>query len=244
MENSAEEAKLTQEGKPPAPVRGTRSSIPRDDKNLVPWGENFFPWLAVNRLKANLDADRAALMRAHFNTYTAAMKKLEGGKKSTLLVAEKNAAKAIVTADIQGLIEFELRNPVFTEANLLEAGIRAVKTAYEHNKQITIHPNPDLDSNEINEVEVKIYPEGAAVCRIPRELDCRELEWAAAILDSAGSVIPEAKDCPLYGRGSRARFSIRVGPGHSGKRLILYARYTNHFPNPGPWSGPKGVTIK
>jgi hypothetical protein len=227
----------------PTAERGTLTSIPRDDKSLVQWGGNFYPWLDDKSVKANITAGRMTVLLGNFATYVTAVGNLEGGKKSELLVKQKDDAKAIVIADIEGLIEFELRNPEFSDAELLEGGIRVEKTVYEHDTQITIHPEPELASKEINEVEVKSRPEDAATgWFIPK--GCQLLEWVGIVVDTAGTVIPDPADCPLHGQSSRSRLTIRLGPGHSGKRLVIYARYTNHYPNPGPWGGPHGVTIK
>jgi hypothetical protein len=222
---------------------GTRGSIPRNDKDLVLWGGNFVPWVAANAGKMGLDEANVTVITGHYSVYKADVDSLGGGNSSERLVAQKNTSKAVFVADCEGLIEYELRKPGFSEAELLAGGVRVAKKTYARDTQIGEHPETEFRSRERNEVVVKTRCEDTANWGIPLGKRYRGVEYRGAILESDSSPVPAAEDCPISGGGSRSEFTVPLGAGHSGKWFILYVRYTNHFPNPGPWGGPTGVTI-
>ena len=223
--------------------RGLLSSIPLPDEEFVPWLGIFPPFLTANAGKGNYSAAKAAKTQGHADVYIASVTACAGGNKSPLLLARKNEAKAVIYADCVGFISFELRNPVFSDADLLEGGVKVAKKTYERDKKIVDVPANEFQGRTCNEVSVITYCSGTDDFSIPKKKGCRGLEGRGVILESSASPVPLAKDCPIVVTSTRHKFTIKFPEGSSGKYFTLYLRYTNNFPEPGSWSSPSGTTI-
>ena len=223
--------------------RGLVSSIPQKDAELVPWVGTFNLFLLANITKGGFLAAKVAKNVTAGGTYISAVEALEGGNASPLLLARKEAAKAVIVAGCAGFITFELCNPVFSDADLLEAGVKVGKKTIDRDKKIVVIPAWEFLAKFRNEVTIRSFCSGTIIFNIPRDKGCRVIGYCGAVREASTSPVPLAKDCPITGTSTRHKFTIKFPEGSSGKYFVLYLRYTNNFTEPGSWSGPSGTTI-
>jgi len=120
--------------------------IPRKDSELVQWGNNFADKLALYAGKWNIDPDVVAALAAALAAFKLWVAITDSPERNKVNVSAKNGARKEFVRQIRALANFQLRNPVITDAQRIELGLRV------HDSK----PTPILPPTEVPVLEIEL----------------------------------------------------------------------------------------
>lgn len=97
--------------------------IPSKDSELVPWSANFTAQVAKNAEVWSIPSDEVSALQTADAAFAALYAKADSPAKTTVIVAEKNAARKTLEGVIRTLAGFRLKNPVITDAQRIALGL-------------------------------------------------------------------------------------------------------------------------
>ncbi|MDR3308640.1 MAG: hypothetical protein LBS80_01655 [Tannerella sp.] len=120
--------------------------IPGKDSELVQWGNNFADKVAIYATKFGIDADTVAALAAALAAFKLWVAVTDGPERNKVNVSTKNAARKEFVNQIRALANFQLKNPVITDSQRLEMGLRV------HDAK----PTPILPPTEVPAMEIEL----------------------------------------------------------------------------------------
>jgi hypothetical protein len=135
--------------------------IPHRDSELTPWGDNFTEKVAENAAKWEIPAAEVTELQTAYDTFAALQKKADSPAKTSVIVAEKNAARDVFVGLVRKLVGFRLKNPVITDAERIAMGLNVRDTTLTTVPVPTTRPELDIDVVDFRRLKVVFHDQGS-----------------------------------------------------------------------------------
>jgi hypothetical protein len=97
--------------------------IPKKDSELVAWSANFTEQIVANAPAWGISYDEVNLLQTANSEFAALHAQADSPNKTSVIVAEKNAARKRLKAKIRELVGFQLKTPIITDAQRIAMGL-------------------------------------------------------------------------------------------------------------------------
>ncbi|MDR2385375.1 MAG: hypothetical protein LBD80_06945, partial [Tannerella sp.] len=104
--------------------------IPKRDSELVAWGANFTTGVAANASAWGIPSNEVSALKTANTAFATLHAKADSPAKTSIIVAEKNAARTTLERIIRTLAGFRLKNPIITDAQRIALGLHVRDTTY------------------------------------------------------------------------------------------------------------------
>jgi hypothetical protein len=162
----------------------------------------------------------------------------ENGNSGPADTAAKDAARAALTAFLEEFVGSYIRhNKLWTPEELINAGFPE-PTVPSTLKQVLESLVVSLRQNENAFILAHGQCKSIKGRGMPPFANVIFFVWDYR---NADGTWPKAAECRYNLISFTASATIEVSPEEKAREIVVYGRYHNHFPKPGPWSD--GVTI-
>jgi hypothetical protein len=131
--------------------------IPAKDSELTPWSANFTAQIEANALAWGIPADEVAELRNANDTFAKLQVQADSPARTTVIVAEKNAARTTLEGIIRKLAGFRLKNPIITDAERIAMGLHVRDAKPSTIAQPTTRPEIDIDVVDFRRLKVLFH---------------------------------------------------------------------------------------
>lgn len=205
--------------------------IPHKDSELVAWSANFAKQVADNAAAWEIPAAEVTDLQTAVAAFAALHAKADSPEKTTVIVAEKNAARKTLDVKIRALADFRLKNPVITDAQRLALGLHVRDTT-----QTTIGPPKTSLALELGVVgfrrlKVDFHDEESANKAKPYGTTGAVI--ACAVLDAPPANVAALTRTEL---ATRTPHILEFAEEERGKKVYVAACWENEKGEKGPWS--------
>jgi hypothetical protein len=135
--------------------------IPRKDAELVAWSANFAMQVGVNMDAWNISTQEVSELNGATQTFAALHAQTDSPARNAILVAEKNAARAVLVGLVRGLVNFRLRNPAITDAARIATGLHVRDTVRSPLPAPASRPEIDIDVFDVRRLKVHFHNMGS-----------------------------------------------------------------------------------
>jgi hypothetical protein len=135
--------------------------IPQKDSELAPWSANFTAQVVANATTWAIPTNEVTRLQTANTSFAALHAKADSPAKTSIIVAEKNAARKTLVAEIRALADFRLKNPIITNAQRIALGLHV-----RDNTPTTIpvpksRPELDIDVVDFRRLKVIFHDMGS-----------------------------------------------------------------------------------
>ncbi|MDR0348487.1 MAG: hypothetical protein LBH90_03210, partial [Tannerella sp.] len=142
--------------------------IPRKDSELVAWSANFTQGIAENATAWGISADEVSALQTAGDTFAALHAKAGSPTRNSVIVAEKNAARKTLEANIRALAGFRLKNPVIPSAARIALGLRVRDLTLSTIPVPATRPELDVEVLDVRRLKIHFHDMGSAGRARPR----------------------------------------------------------------------------
>jgi hypothetical protein len=100
-----------------------KSYLPKKDSELVTWTENFVMVLNQHGQAWGIPAEEVRVIQVALDTFKSLHTITKSPEKTSVIVAQKNEARTVLTSLIRGMVDFRLKNPIITNDQLIALGL-------------------------------------------------------------------------------------------------------------------------
>lgn len=205
--------------------------IPKKDSELLLWGTNFTGIVAAYAGKWTIDTGTVTDLQDAMTAYDMNLKIADGPNRNKVNVERKNVSRAVFVSKVRALVNYQLKNPVISDADRLMLGLRI------HDKTPSTLPVP----TEIPALGIEVHN--------PRQLSIvfrnADSESKAKPYGVNGAVIvyglpdtPPAKqsDLPRNVLATRTPHILEFEETERGRTVYIAICWQNEKGQKGPWS--------
>jgi hypothetical protein len=120
--------------------------IPKKDSELVSWGANFNSKVAAGASLWGIPSNEVTDLQNAYDAFVPLQKKADSPDKTTVIVAEKNAARKKYVELVRAMAGFRLKNPIITDAERIDMGLHVHDTTPTTIDVPKTRPNSSLTS--------------------------------------------------------------------------------------------------
>jgi hypothetical protein len=134
--------------------------IPKKDSEVVTWGSNFNSKVSANASNWGIPLEEVAELQSSYDVFVPLYKKADSPDSTTVIVAQKNAARKKYVALVRGMAGFRLKNPIITDAERLDMGLHvhdATPTTIDVPKT---HPDMLIEVLDFRRLNVSFHDQG------------------------------------------------------------------------------------
>jgi hypothetical protein len=212
--------------------------IPRKDSELVPWSANFTSQIETNAVAWSITTEEVAALRAANNSFAALHAKADSPASSSIVVEEKNAARAVLEGIIRTLAGFRLKNPIITDANRTALGLHIHDTTPSNIPVPTTRPEIDIDVVDFRRIKVIFHDMGSDSNAKPYGINGAVIIYA--VLDA-----PPADHSALTRSvlATRTPHVLEFPEEDRGKTVYVAICWQNEKGEKGPFSGIESAIV-
>jgi hypothetical protein len=205
--------------------------IPQKDSELVAWSSNFTTVVAANASAWGIPPDEVAALRTAYDLFAALQKQADSPAKTSIIVAEKNAAREALEAKIRGMVGFRLKNPIITDAQRIALGLHVHDTKPSNIPAPTSRPEIDIDVIDFRRLKVVFHDMGSESKAKPYGVNGAVIVYA--VLD-APPADPNALTRSVL--ATRTPHTLEFTEEERGKTVYVAICWQNEKGEKGPWS--------
>ncbi|MDR1171835.1 MAG: hypothetical protein LBL24_05205 [Bacteroidales bacterium] len=205
--------------------------IPRKDSELVPWGDNFNSKVAANTSQWGIPPNEVADLQNAYDIFVPLQKKADSPGRTAVITAEKNAARKNYIGLIRTMAGFRLKNPVITDAERIDMGLRVHDDTPTTITVPKTRPELNIDVVDFRRLKVSYQDQGTKSKAKPYGVDGAVIVYAT--LDA-----PPADHSALTRSvlATRTPHVIECTEEQRGKTLYVAACWQNEKGQTGPMS--------
>jgi hypothetical protein len=205
--------------------------LPGKDAELVAWSDNFSVQVSANAAAWGIpEAEVTALVTAK-NDFETLHLKADSPERTSVIVAEKNTARKKLTGVIRALVDFRLKNPVITDAQLTALGLHVRDTTRTPIPIPATRPELDIDVLDVRRLLVRFHDQGSAGKAKPYGVNGTVIGYA--VLD-APPADPDALNRSVL--ATHTPYVLEFTEEERGKTVYIALRWQNEKGGKGPWS--------
>jgi hypothetical protein len=205
--------------------------IPKKDAELVAWSENFGKQVADNGWAWGIPTEEVTGLQTAVTTFSSLQKQADSPAKTSVIIAEKNAARSILIERIRALVNFRLRNPVITDAQRIAMGLHVRDTTQTTIQVPNTRPELDIDVVDFRRLKVLFRDMGSKSKAKPYGV-------IGAVIAFATLDVPPANPSALTRTvlATRTPHTLEFTEEERGKTVYIAICWQNEKGQRGPWS--------
>ncbi|MDR1129541.1 MAG: hypothetical protein LBK96_00985 [Prevotellaceae bacterium] len=208
-----------------------RDYIPKKDSELVSWGANFNSKVAAGASRWGIPSNEVTNLQTAYDAFVVLQRKADSPDSTTVIVAEKNAARDKYVELVRAMAGFRLKNPIITDAERLDMGLHV----YDNTKTTVDVPKtrPELfiEVVDFRRLKVSFQDQGSKSKAKPYGVDGAVI--VCAVLDT-----PPADHSALTRSvlATRTPHILEFTEEERGKTVYIAICWQNEKGQMGPWS--------
>jgi hypothetical protein len=205
--------------------------IPQKDSELVPWSANFTAQIAANAPSWGIPPDEVAALQLADTTFATLEKQADSPAKTSVIVAEKNAARKVLKHLIRLLVGFRLKNPIITDVQRIALGIHVHDTTPTNIPVPTTRPEFFIEVVDFRRLRVLFHDMGSTSNAKPYGIN-------GAVIISAVLDAPPADHSALNRSvlATRTPHILEFTEEERGKTVYIAICWQTEKGEKGPWS--------
>ncbi|MDR2139872.1 MAG: hypothetical protein LBP50_10030 [Tannerella sp.] len=205
--------------------------IPKKDSELVPWSANFTAQVTANASAWGIPSGEISGLQKAGESFAALQAKADSPAKTSVIVAEKNAARRTLVNIIRTLAGFRLKNPVITDAQRVALGLHVRTSTYT--ATTVPHTRPELEIEVVDFRRLKLLFRDMGSRSRAKPGGVNGAVVAYAVLD-APPASPEALTRNVL--ATRTPYMLEFTEDERGKTVYVALCWQNVKGQRGPWS--------
>jgi hypothetical protein len=205
--------------------------IPRKDSELVPWSANFNSKVAANASRWGIPPEEVADLQNACDVFVSLHAKADSPDSTTVIVAQKNAARKKYVALVRAMAGFRLKNPIITDAERLDMGLHVRDTTRTTIDVPKTRPEFAIEVVDFRRLKASFHDQGSKSKAKPYGVD--GVVFIYAVLDA-----PPADHNALTRSvmATRTPHIFEFTEEERGKTVYMAACWQNEKGRKGPWS--------
>ncbi|MDR2359444.1 MAG: hypothetical protein LBD87_06580 [Prevotellaceae bacterium] len=212
--------------------------IPRKSAELVAWSANFTAEITANAGAWDIPPGEVDALESANAAFATLHGLVDSPAKTSIIVAEKNAARATLVKKIRELAGFRLRNPVITGAQRIALGLHVRTTTYATIPAPKSRPELSLHVVDFRRLKVLFHD---------KDSDSRAKPYGinGAVIAYAVSGVPPAGVHALTHSvlATRTPHFLEFTEEERGKTIYVAICWQNLKGKRGPWSEIESALI-
>jgi hypothetical protein len=205
--------------------------IPQKDSELVAWSANFTAGVTANAPVWGIPPDEVISLQTANDSFAALHAQADSPAKTSIIVAEKNAARNTLVEKIRELVGFRLKNPIITDAQRIALGLHVHDTTPSTIPPPTSRPELDIDVVDFRRLKVLFHDMGRDNKAKPYGVNGAVIAYA--VLD-APPANPDALTRTTL--ATRTPHVLEFTEEERGKTVYVAICWQNEKGQKGPWS--------
>jgi hypothetical protein len=205
--------------------------IPQRDSELVAWSANFSSQVSLNAPMWEIPPHEADDLRMAADTFAALHAQADSPAKTSIIVAEKNAARDALITIIRTLAGFRLKNPVITDAQRIALGLHVHDTTPTTIPVPKTRPELDIDVLDFRRLKVLFHDMGSKSTAKPYGVNGAVIIYA--VLDAPPADVSALTRSVL---ATRTPHILEFTEEERGKTVYVAICWQNEKGEKGPWS--------
>jgi hypothetical protein len=205
--------------------------IPHKDSELVAWSANFIAQIVANAPTWEIPSNEVNDLQTANDAFVELHAQADSPAKSSIIVAEKNAAREVLVGKIRNLAGFRLKNPIITDAQRVALGLHIHDTTPTHIPVPTTRPEINIDVVDFRRLKVLFHDMNSNSKAKPYGINGAVIAYA--VLDT-----PPADPNVLnrIALATRTPHVLEFTEEERGKRVYFAICWQNERGQRGPWS--------
>jgi hypothetical protein len=205
--------------------------IPSKESEFVLWSDNFCEHIAENAAAWGITEKEVKDLQTAVNSFTKLLMIVASPARNSVIVAEKDAARKTLIAKIRALVNFQLKNPVITNAQRIAMGLRPRKTGRTRISVSNIRP--EIRIHVVDFRILKIFFHDAISGRKAKPYGIIGAVLAFAVLDTPPANCDDLTNKAL---ATRSPYVLEFSKKDRGKTVYMAICWQNKRGEMGPWS--------
>jgi hypothetical protein len=205
--------------------------IPKRDSELVAWGANFTEQIVANAPTWGIPYDEVNALQTANTEFAALHAQADSPNKTSVIVAEKNAARKRLTAKIRELVGFYLKNPIITDAQRIAMGLHVHDTTPTTIPVPTTRPEIDIDVLDFRRLKIIFHDMDSSSKARPYGVNGAVIAYAVLPEPPAN---PESLTHTVL--ATRTPHILEFTEEERGKTVYVAICWQNEKGQRGPWS--------
>jgi hypothetical protein len=205
--------------------------IPNKDSELVSWSANFIAGVAANASTWSIPSNEVNSLQAANNAFVALQAQADSPARTSIIVAEKNAARKTLVAKIREMVGFRLKNPVISDVQRIMLGLHVHDTTPTTIPVPTSRPELDIKVVDFRRLKVVFHDMGSKSKAKPYGVNGAVIIYA--VLDSPPADINALTRNVL---ATRTPHILEFTDEERGKTVYIAICWQNEKGQKGPWS--------
>ena len=212
--------------------------LPRRDAELTPWSANFAAQIADNAVAWGIPTDEILDLQAATTSFATLQAQADSPAKTSIIVAEKNAARKTLAAKIRGMVDFRLKNPVITDAQRVALGLNIRDTTHTKIPVPSSRPTLNISVDDFRRLKIAFHDKGSASKAKPYGINGAVIAYA--VLNTPPASIADLNRSVL---ATRTPHIIEFAETERGKTAYIAICWQNEKGEKGPWSEIENVIV-
>jgi hypothetical protein len=208
-----------------------RDYLPRKDSELVAWSANFDTVLAANAQAWEIPSQEVSDLKNAADTFATLHAQADSPAKNAVIVAEKNAARKVLTEKIRTMVNFRLKNPVITDAQRISLGLHVRDTTYTPIPIPATRPELDIIVLDVRRLAVAFHDQLSGNKAKPYGVNGAVIVYAVLAEPPAD---PDALTRSVL--ATRTPHVLEFTEEERGKTVYVAICWQNEKGEKGPWS--------
>ncbi|MDR1477364.1 MAG: hypothetical protein LBJ00_00300 [Planctomycetaceae bacterium] len=205
--------------------------LPRKDSELVAWSSNFVAVLTQHYSEWEVPMQDISDLQILHDNFSLLHEQADSPNKTSVIVAEKNEARKLLTEKIRGLVDFRLKNPVITDAQRIALGLHAKSPSPTPVPIPTTRPELVIEVVDIRRLQISFHDQGSKTKARPYGTNGAVVVYS--ILDTPPTSINELAKSVL---ATRTPHIFEFKEEERGKTVYLAICWQNEKGQRGPFS--------
>jgi hypothetical protein len=205
--------------------------IPHKDSELAAWSANFASQVSLNAPAWGILPREVTDLQTAADTFATLHAQADSPAKTSIIVAEKNAARDALVEKIRALAGFRLKNPVITDAQRVALGLHVHDTTPTTIPVPKTRPELDIDVLDFRRLKVVFRDMGSKSSAKPYGVNGAVIIYA--VLDAPPADVSALTRSVL---ATRTPHVLEFTTEERGKTVYVAICWQNEKGEKGPWS--------
>jgi hypothetical protein len=205
--------------------------IPQSDSRLAIWSENFNEQITAGAAAWGIPYEEVNELRTLVTSFATLQKKADSPARTSVIVAEKNAARKALTAKVRELANFRLKNPIITDTDRIAMGLNVRDTTRTTVPVPTSRPELDIYVVDFRRLKVVFHDMGSKSKAKPSGVNGAVIIYA--VLETPPAT-PDVLNRSVL--ATRTPHILEFAEEERGKTVYVAICWQNEKGQRGPWS--------
>jgi hypothetical protein len=215
-----------------------QSYLPTKDSELATWSENFVRQVEDNAAAWDIPSAEVADLRTAVSDYLNLYSQTDSPSRTSITVAEKNAARSILILRIRGMTDFRLRNPIITSAQRIALGLKVRDTIITPIPIPVSRPEMYIEVLDVRRLSVIFRDQGSSTKAKPYGVN-----GAVVHFDVRDTAPHEPEELTRSVLATRTPYTLKFTEAERGKTVYIALCWQNEKGAKGPYSEIESAII-